>query len=282
VIVNWNTRSLLSECLKSIWRFPPSCGFEIIVVDNASADGSSDMVRDAFPNCILIASKTNLGYAKANNLGIEKAQGEFILTLNPDTELIDDSLDRCIAFMDDNIRAGAVAARLLNPDGSVQKSVRNFPTLSNILFEIIGLARLFPKSRLFGNYRCEWLDYAKTQQVEQPMGTFLLFRKAALDQIGRFDEAFPIFFNEVDLLRRMKDSGFEIWLCADTAIEHLGGASTRQVRKNMIWESHKSLMRYLNRWCLRWWIAPLLWALNGIIWLGAFVRARGVYAGFRP
>jgi GT2 family glycosyltransferase len=136
-------------------------------------------------------------------------------------------------------------------------------------------------------------DYGKSQAIEQPMGTFVLYRVEALSDVsdksdwsdssdGPFDPQFPIFFNEVDLLQRIANAGWKIWYCAEARLKHHGGASTRQVRKPMIWESHRSLVRYYRKWYYRWWNAPLFWLFAGLVYLGAFVRARGFHAGFRP
>lgn len=281
VIVNWNTRDLLEQCLSSILTFSPAEPIEIIVVDNASSDQSAEMVEQRFPSLKLIRTERNLGYAAGNNLGIRASSGDLVLTLNPDTRFFDDSLSRAAAELRNLPTCDVLAIKLLNEDGTHQRSVRGFPTPANICFEICGLGALFPMSKLFGAYRQSWFDYTKSQAAEQPMGTFLLFRKEMLDKTGLFDEQFPIFFNEVDLLKKTQSMGFGIRYFADAGVYHLGGASTRQVKKPMIWESHRSLIRYLKKWHSSFLLAPLLWLLFGLIWVGAFVRARGVYAGFR-
>lgn len=153
-VVNWNTRDLLRACLQSLYRYPPSEPIEVIVVDNASADGSAAMVRAEFPQVVLIANSENLGYARGNNQAMQRAQGEFILLLNPDTEVFEDTLDNALAFMRAHPDAGAIGAKQLFPDGRVQPSVRGFPTPANLLSEVSGLARLFPKSRRLGATAC--------------------------------------------------------------------------------------------------------------------------------
>jgi len=280
LIVNWNTRELLHECIQSIERFPPSSDYETIVVDNASTDGSAEMVRTEFPSVILVDSKVNTGYAKGNNLAFEAASGDFLLTLNPDTEFRDDSLDRAISILKANPRYGVLGARQIALDGSTQHSVRGFPTILGIAGDILKI-----RSGAFGSYRLSDFDYEQEQPAPQPMGTFLLFKREALESVGSakkpFDESFPIFFNEVDLLYRLREVNWPCLYTPEVRVIHHGGEGTKQVRKNMIWESHRSLVRFLRKHLVRWWNAPLYWMVFGIVYIGAFVRARGYSAGFR-
>lgn len=282
IIVNWNTCELLQSCLSSLRAFPPQAPYEVIVIDNASDDGSADMVKSRFPDCTLIESERNLGYAAGNNIGFTRAKGDLVLLLNPDTELFDESLTRCQSIFSTNQSVEVVGAKLLNKDGTIQRSIRKFPTPRNIFFEIVGLSRAFPTSRLFGDYRCSSMDYTVEQRVEQPMGTFLMLRSKTVHSVGLMDESFPIFFNEVDLLYRISRAGGVIHYSPEVQLYHIGGASTHQVRKPMIWESHRSLIRYLRKWHMKSVFAPLTVLLMGLIWAGAFVRARGWNAGFRP
>jgi GT2 family glycosyltransferase len=284
LIVNWNTKDLLRKCLASILAHPSRHSYEVIVVDNASSDGSADMVSNEFPQVKLIASKSNTGYARGNNLAFEKATGAWLLTLNPDTEFVDDSLDRAIETLEAHPRYGCLGARQVGLDGKTQRSVRGFPTLLGILGELTRLAGLAPRSAL-GSYRLPAFDYETEQPAPQPMGTFLLFRRQALEEIGDpkhpFDEGFPIFFNEVDLLYRLEQAGWGCLYAPSVRILHHGGESTKQVRKSMIWESHRSLVRFLRKHYRTRWNAPALALVAGIIYAGAFVRARGYDAGFR-
>jgi len=283
LVVNWNTRDLLKACLQSIKAYPSSDPYEVVVVDNASQDGSAEMVRSEFPWVRLVASEKNTGYAAGNNLAFSVAKGEFLLTLNPDTEFVDNSLDRALAMMKRDGRVGCLGIRQVGLDGKTQKSVRGFPTVTGIFGDVTGLRKFL---RIFDSYRLARFDYEKTQFAPQPMGTFLLFRKEALETIGDssrpFDEGFPIFFNEVDLLYRLYRAGWNCLYTPEAQILHHGGESTKQVRKSMIWESHRSLVRYMNKHHgtgLRGVGLPFLAA---IIYLAAFVRARGYDAGFRP
>lgn len=281
LIVNWNTREHLRKCLETIRAFPPDGQWEVIVVDNASSDGSADMVETAFPSVRLVRQQRNVGYAAGNNIAFSEARGDFLLTLNPDTEFIDNSLSTAVRKISGWPEVGALTGKLLNPDGTLQSSIRGFPRPLSVLFDVLGLAKIFPNSKVFGAYRMRYFDYDKESDVEQPMGTFIVYRKAALDQVGLMDERFPIFFNEVDLMYRLHLAGWKIRYSPDISLIHHGGASTKQVRKAMIWESHRSLIRYYRKWHVRWWNAAFFYLFFLIIYLGAFARAKGWDVGFR-
>ncbi|MDM7460920.1 MAG: glycosyltransferase family 2 protein [bacterium] len=271
-IVNWNTRTLLRACLQSLYRYPLAEPFEVIVVDNASPDGSAAMVRAEFPQVALIANTQNLGYAQGNNQAMAQAQGEFILLLNPDTEVFPDTLDCAVGFMRAHGEVGAIGARQLFPDGRVQASVRGFPTPANLLFEASGVARLLPRARALGGYRMRWFDYNQTAEVDQPMATFLMTRRAIVQQVGLMDEAFPLFFNDVDWCYRIRQAGWKIYYVSDVRVLHHGGASTRQVRLSAIRESHRALERFYAKH-YRGRLNPLLYGLCvGAIRLGLWMR----------
>jgi N-acetylglucosaminyl-diphospho-decaprenol L-rhamnosyltransferase len=281
LIVNWNTREMLIACLRSIFAHPPRCGFEVIVVDNASTDGSGVAVAHEFPQVRLLSQTKNLGYAEGNNVAFSLAQGEWLLTLNPDTEVFDGTLDNAVEVMEKHPSFGALGVRQIGPDGETQRSVRGFPSWLGIFGDLTGLGKLFPRSR-FGSYRLRAFDYGVEQPAPQPMGTFLLFRRVALpDPTCPFDPQFPIFFNEVDLLYRMALRGWPALYSPDVRIKHHGGESTKQVRPAMIWESHRSLLRYFRKHHAKWWNLPAMALLSALVTVSAFVRARGYHAGFR-
>lgn len=285
VIVNWNTCGQLMACLESIRNSDFDEPKETIVVDNASTDGSAQEVQERFPQTVLLQPGSNVGYAKGNNLGFAQAVGEFILALNPDTILPSSALREAVEKLRENKEIAVLAPKLVGPDGEVQRSVRGFPTLFGIIGDSTGLGKLFPGSPL-DSYRLGTLDYSKSQFVPQPMGTFLMFRRSALQNVGDpgrpFDELFPVFFNEVDLLERMRAANHRAWYEASIEVRHEGGASTKQVRKSMIWESHRSLIRYVWKHWIRWWNWPLVSLFSAAVYFAAIIRARGFHAGFRP
>jgi len=284
LIVHWNTADLLERCLGSIFRFHPDLPLEVIVVDNASSDGAPAMVLREFPQVKLIQPGRNTGYAAGNNLAFSSASGTSLLALNPDTEFVRPTLAEAERLLHADPRRGCLAIRLVDPDGSVQPSVRGFPTWMGIIGDISGLGRRFPGSAWDG-YRLSGFDYEGSGPAPQPMGTFLMFRREALSSIGDsghpFDEEFPIFFNDVDLAKRLGDKGWETWYEASLSILHHGGMSTRQVRKSMIWESHRSLIRYAKKHMLGGSGFIIFPFAATLIWIAALVRAKGFDAGFR-
>jgi len=273
-IVNWNTRKLLLDALESLYAAPPSFPFETIVVDNASADDSAAAVAARFPSVRLIANSDNSGYAHGNNQAINCAQGTYILLLNPDVLLPVGGLERAVAFMEAHPEAGALGVRQVHPEGQLQRSVRGFPTPLAVWWELIALSRLFPGSRFFGAYRMTWFDYAHVAEVDQPMGTFLLIRRAAMDQVGLLDEAFPIFFNEVDWCLRCKRAGWKIYFTPEVEIVHYGGASTVQVGAAMAWESRRGLLGFYAKHYRAPWFWPLRALIAAASWPHAWLQAR--------
>jgi GT2 family glycosyltransferase len=265
LIVNWNTRDLLRACLASLQRHLENpC--EIIVVDNASEDGSAAMVQQEFPGVQLIASATNSGYAAGNNLAYQHAKGEWIWLLNPDTEIDETSFPALLEWMKDHPHGGAAASALVDAqDHSIQHSCRTFPTPAALWCEALGLASRYPRSRRFGFYRMGWWNYNETRQVDQPMASSLLLRRDAVESCGGlFDEEFPIYFNDVDLCWRLRECDWEIWYAPRSKVLHHGGASTRQRRPEMIRESHRSLERFYEKH-YREQLNPLLYFLTIVL-----------------
>jgi len=262
LIVNWNTLDLLRACLTSLERHL-SGDSEIIVVDNASSDDSAAMVRREFPAVHLIASPQNEGYAAGNNQALAAARGEWIWLLNPDTEIFEHSFAALRDFMQEHPRCGAAASLLEDAaDHSIQHSCRTFPSPAALWSEALGLAGKYPRSRRFGFYRMGWWDYNDTRQVDQPMASSLLLRRTAIESCGGlFDEAFPIYFNDVDLCWRLREADWEIWYVPASRVLHHGGAATRQRRPEMIAESHRSLALFYDKH-YRKRINPLLYFLT--------------------
>lgn len=248
IVVNWNTRDLLRACLVSLRDALAGSplNWETVVVDNGSSDGSAAMVRDEFPELVLIANEENRNYAAGNNQGLAAAMGEFQLLLNPDTEVPAGALEALCRVLREHPGAGAVSPALVHPDGELQLSVRGFPTPRALVGDLTGVGRLFPASS-WGGYRMRALPEDRPVPVDQPMASALLLRRAALEQVGAFDEAFPLFFNDVDLCFRLKQAGWEILYDPRVRIVHLGGASTRQVRPEAIRLSHEGLREFYRK-----------------------------------
>jgi GT2 family glycosyltransferase len=282
LIVNCNTRDYLRACLLSLETACSGVEHEIIVVDNASQDGSAEMVSTLFPRVQLIASSENLGYAAGNNLACEHSCGQWVWLLNPDTEVLRDAPKQLISFLEGGTRRGAVASALIDArTARPQKSCRTFPTPAALWAEASGLAKFYPRSRKFGFYRMGWWRYHDARRVEQPMASSLLLRRAAIEGVydqkigGLFDEDFPIFFNDVDLCWRLWKSGWEIWYQPDAGVLHHGGASTQQVKPAMIAESHRCLRRFYEKHYRAVLSPPVYWATIALIEAGGAWRLRG-------
>ena len=247
VIVTWNSQDFIRNCLDSVFLLRDRVGCEIIIVDNASSDETVQIVREFYPEANLIENKANLGYAKANNQGIEQAQGRYLLLLNPDTQLMDDSLSSMYELMEGNPRIGALGPKLLNPDRSTQASCREFPRFSTLIWEFTGLSRLVPKSKIFGRWRMGYFAFDQQREVDQPMASCLMLRRETLEQVGAFDEDFSMFFNDVDLCYRIKQAGWKIYFHPDARVIHHKGASTRKAKRRMIWLSHLAFYRFFRK-----------------------------------
>jgi len=274
VIVNWNTREHLIACLESIREHPPSGEYEIIVVDNASTDGSVEVVRESFPGVRLLPNEQNLGYAKANNQAIGASEGKYILLLNPDVRVKAGAVDALMKFAEAHSNMAAVGCRLVGSDGRVQKSCRSFPEPLGVFLEYVGLPRLIPRSKRIGTYRMTYFDYTTDAEVDQPMASCLLIPRKAWEDVGPFDEGFPIFFNDVDWCYRAKERCWQIYFTASAEVIHEGGASTRQAGRAMIRESHRALRRfYAKHYRKKLW-GPVYWFICVAIELNSFVKTR--------
>ena len=228
IIVNWNVKDLLKECLGSIFTFAPSTSFEIFVVDNASSDSSAEMVSVDFPNVTLITNTENRGFAYACNQAIRQSTGEYVLLLNPDCHLTEGTIDKTLHFLDSHPKAGIAGCHIINPDGSTQQSVRRFPTILSQLLMMFKIHHVLPNLPVFKKYFAADFDYSQTQEIDQPLGAAFFMRKKCLDEIGLLDERFFIWFEEVDLCKRAKDAGWEVWYDAESTVVHHGGQSFKQ------------------------------------------------------
>jgi GT2 family glycosyltransferase len=246
IIVSWNVKSDLLNCLSSIKINKPHCSFEQIVVDNNSNDGTANIIKQQFPEVIFIENNENKGFSKANNQGIQRATGEYIFLLNPDTIVHPDALNILVDFLDKNPEAGACGPKLLNADGTIQPSVRRFPTFRGILyahtfFRLMGLFRSQYKEWMMKDFNCD-----KQRNVEQIMGAAMMIRRSVIDTVGGMDENFFMYFEEVDLCYRIKEAGKQIVFLPDAIITHLGGRSSSQnpLRRVMML---KSMMLFFRK-----------------------------------
>jgi len=236
VIVNYNTRDLLRDCLRSIQNSEGIQDVELLVVDNASSDASAAMVSAEFPRVHLIENPTNAGYAHANNLALRQCLGRYLLLLNPDTVLPPDALVRMIAFMDAHPEAGVAGPKLVRQNGSLDAACRrSFPSPEVSLYRMLGLSRLFPKSRRFGRYNMTYLDAGLPAEVDSVVGAFMMVRDTVVKQVGLLDDRFFMYGEDLDWAFRIKSGGWKVLYNPEVVVLHLkGAASSRHSRKATI------------------------------------------------
>src|SRR3984957_15499194 len=210
VIVGWNAKHYLELCLESLAAAPPRRSMEIIVVDNASADGSAEMIEARFPHVKLIRSSENLGFAKGNNVAIRQCQGRFVALVNPDVIVFPDCLDALADFLDQNPKVGNVGPRVLNPDMTLQSSCRRFPTLWNNFCSAAGLATAFKNSRFFAGEHMFYFPHDRTLPVEVLVGCFSMIRREAFNDVGLLDENLFMYGDDVDWCRRCWKAGWQV------------------------------------------------------------------------
>ncbi|MFW5941759.1 MAG: glycosyltransferase family 2 protein [Chloroflexota bacterium] len=247
VIVNWNTGDLLRQCLDSIAAScaPLPCErLELFVVDNASTDGSQRAASVPYPFTVtLIENDRNVGFAQANNQAIDRARGQFILLLNPDTEVQPGALATLVRFLEQHPQAGAVGPRLLNGDGSLQTSCYPAPTLSGELFRLFHLDALVPH----GSYHMKKWNQNASREVEALLGACLLLRKEVLDQIGLLDNEYFMYSEEIDLCYRIRRGGWTIHWVPQAEVVHYGGQSTRLVAAEMFLQLYRGKLLYFRK-----------------------------------
>lgn len=230
IIVNWNTVELLRSCLTSLLNEVKSISHEIIVVDNASTDNSQDMVKRDFPEVTLVENKHNIGFPRANNQVLSICTGEFILLLNPDTVVCQESIISMIMFLQANDSYGAVGPKISRPDGSIQQECAcSFPTLWNMFCELTRFSSMFKRSRIFGRWRLTYWDHRDSRDVECLLGAAILTRRSLINQIGFLDEY--MYIEDVDFCYRVKQAGFKTRYLASAEIIHYDGAGRKSSRK---------------------------------------------------
>lgn len=262
IIVSWNTTGLLANCLQSISdNLPTIAGLETetFVVDNASTDGSPEMIRIRFPWVQLLENRQNAGFARANNQAYRQSSGRYVLLLNPDTELWPGALAALMAFMDNHPKAGAAGARLLNSDGSLQLSCYRTPTPGRELWSLFHLDKIFPG---YVNYNMAEWDTNSPRQVEVLKGACFLLRREAIDREQLFDEAYFMYSEEVDLCHRIRNAGWPLYWVPESEVVHHEGQSTRQAAGSMFLHLYRAKLFYFRknggRWTARFYKVVLL------------------------
>jgi GT2 family glycosyltransferase len=292
VILSYNTVDLLRDCLRSVLASQVDFRYVIYVVDNASTDGSSLMVRAEFPNVQLIVNSANIGYSAGNNVAL-RALGfgepdaslktldlpRFVLLLNPDTIVPPDALAQMVEFLETHAQIGVAGPRVRRPDGTLDRACRrSFPTPEVSFYRVTGLSRLFPKSRRFNAYNLEYLAEDAVHPVDSVVGAFMLIRREAIVQAGMLDESFFMYGEDLDWAKRIKDAGWQIWYNGQVQITHVKEAASRQSTKSRIDFHEASWIFYRKHYRPQtsWPLDKLI--LAGIVFTGALDVARHLWA----
>jgi len=248
IIVNYNVKYFLEQCLQSVLLATKNCTAEIFVVDNNSTDGSKQFLEPLFKEVHFIWLPKNIGFAKANNIALAKTSGDYILFLNPDTIVAEDSFEKTIAFLQNNTAIGALGVKMIDGSGQfLKESKRAFPSPSISLFKILGLANLFPKSKLFAKYHMGHLSVNENNEVDVLAGAFMLVPKVVLNVVGSFDEAFFMYGEDVDLSYRIQKAGYKNYYFAKTTILHFKGESTKKGSLNYVRLFYKAMNLFVHK-----------------------------------
>ena len=229
VIVSFNTRDVTRQCLEHVRKHAAAVKHEVLVVDNASVDGSADMVAAEFPEARLIRSDENRGFAGGNNPAMKIARGRYILLLNSDAFLSEGALEKTLQYMDDHPDTGVLGCKLTDPDGTMQASARMLPGPLNKILHITGLAARFPGSKFFGRVDYTWWDHSEPRTVGWVVGAYFLIRRETMENIGVLDERYFLYFEEIDYCLTARRAGWEVVFYPHAEIVHIGGQSTIKV-----------------------------------------------------
>jgi hypothetical protein len=259
IIVNYNVKAFLQNCLLSIKKATEKIDSEIIVVDNASDDGSIELIKKNFEDVILIESPVNLGFSKANNLGLKISQGNYICLINPDTIVEENTFEVMINFMENHPDVGLAGCKILNPDGTFQLACRrSFPTPWVAFTKIIGLSKLFPKSKLFAKYNLTYLDENQSYEVDAVSGSFMFLRRDVYEKIGGLDETFFMYGEDLDYCYRVKQAGYKVYYVHSTQIIHFKGESTKRSNIDELKHFYDAMRLFVRKHFSGSWIIELI------------------------
>ena len=247
IIVSWNAKEFLWQCLRSIYNTTRGVTFEVWVIDNNSSDGSPEMVEKEFPQVNLVCTGANLGFAKANNIGIRKSSARYVCLINSDIKVLDGCIDLLCNYMDQHPKTGIVGPRTFHPDMTPQQSCAEFPSIWSSLTFALGLSKIFPKSKVFGHMYTKYWPFDTLQKVDMLRGCFLVVCKKAIEQVGLLDEDFFIYMEDFDWCKRFWKAGWDVVLYPDAQVIHYqGGSSEKEPIKNTV-ERHRSKILYWKK-----------------------------------
>ncbi|HKL07931.1 MAG TPA: glycosyltransferase [Bacteroidales bacterium] len=248
IIVNYNVKHFLEQCLLSVYKALENIPSEVFVVDNNSVDGSCALVKERFPKVKQIENKKNYGFSYANNQAIKKASGEYILLLNPDTVVEEDTFSKCIRFMDTTPETGGLSVKMIDGKGRfLPESKRSLPTPAVAFYKIFGLSKLVPKSKIFARYHLGHLRNDEMNEIEILPGAFMFLRKKALEKAGLLDETFFMYGEDIDLSYRITKAGFKNFYFPETTIIHYKGESTKKGSLNYVFVFYQAMIIFANK-----------------------------------
>ena len=247
IIVNWNAKDPLRNCLKSIYENSGKLDCEIIVVDNASTDGSADMVKKEWPGVTLVENSGNQGFARANNIGIRQSNSRYVCLVNPDVVVLEGCIGNSIEFMDQRPSVGMTGPRILNPDRTLQPSCRHFPSIWNSLCQTLGLNYLFPKSRFFSEPFMNYWAHDTVRKVDSIGGMFWTVRRQAINEVGLLDEDFFLYSEDIDWCKRFHTVGWDVMFYPGAEAIHFGGASSANAPIRFYIEMQKADLQYWRK-----------------------------------
>ena len=270
VIVNYNVKHFIEQCLFSVQKASENLACEVFVVDNNSVDGSVTLIKEKFPQVNLIVNKTNTGFSVANNQAVKLAKGEYVLLLNPDTVVQEDTFIKILAFMDAHPEAGGLGVKMLDGQGNfAPESKRGLPTPSVAFYKMFGFSRFFPKSKRFGKYHLSYLPEDQICEMDVISGAFMLMRKSVLDIIGMLDETFFMYGEDIDLSYRITQSGYKNYYFPETQIIHYKGESTKRSSLNYVVIFYKAMAIFSKKHFSG---SNAFW-FNALIHLAIFLKA---------
>ena len=268
VVVTWNAKLYVLECLESLYAHPSSRATEIIVVDNDSSDGTPEAVRAEFPRVKVIQNRTNMGFANGNNIGMATAKGRYLCLVNSDVAVPAGCIDTMLNYLEEHPRVGLLGPRMLAPDGSTGLSVKNFPTVWNTFCCALGLHSLFPNSRVLGGFEPRSFPYSNTSDVEVVSGWFWVVRREAIAEVGGLDERFFMYGEDIDWCRRFREAGWRVVYCAAAEALHYGAASSSRTPARFYVEMYRANLQYFRKHHAKAWVL----AYQSVICLHQAVR----------
>lgn len=252
IIVSFNTKELLAQTIKSVIDAVRNINYEIIVVDNASSDGSSEMIKKEYKNVRLIQNEANKGFANANNKGINLSTGKYILLLNSDTVVLKDCIEKCVKYLDINDDIGGLGCKVLLKDGELDHACkRGFPTPEASFYYMLKLDKLFPNKRHFGKYTLNYISEDDINDVDSLTGAFMMVKKEVIDKIGLLDEDFFMYGEDIDWCYKIKEAGWRVVYYPEASIVHYKGASSKKKRFKTIYEFHRAMYLFYNKHYLK-------------------------------